>query len=146
LGAISYHERFWILSLIFFALSIYFYFFTPNSVVDINVHDTYIIIAYASLFLWFGLWFTLCGLGYWIVSKFMVKLISWMYWMHLVMSIFPFILLPTMGHYQVDPNIYNLGYYEFIFFLWIIIPFSFILGQLLYFLNILISTIKNIRN
>lgn len=69
-----------------------------------------------------------------------------MHWMHLGLSILPFVLMPIIGHYQVEPNIYYLGNYMFILILWFMIPSSFILGQLLYFLNILISTIKNVKN
>lgn len=146
LRRIGYHVRFWMLSLVFFALGIYFYFFSSDSVLDINIHDTYYVIAYTYVFQWFGLWFALCGLGYWLVSNFKVKMIRWMHWMHLGLSILPFVLMPIIGHYQVEPNIYYLGNYMFILILWFMIPSSFILGQLLYFLNILISTIKNVKN
>ena len=85
--------------------------------VDINIHNTYYVIASTYIFLWFGLWFALCGLGYWIVNKLKVKLIHWMCWIHLGLSILPFVLFPIIVHYQAEPNIYNLEYYGFALFL-----------------------------
>lgn len=139
---LGYHIRFWMLSLVLFALALYFYFFSDQSLIDVNIYDTYYVMAYFDFFLLFGVWFALCGLGYWIVVKKGIKLYKWAHWIHVILSILPFLLLPLLVYFQG-----NYGFDEFVglsvaqglFFL----SFGgFVLGQAGYFLNILVSTLK----
>lgn len=135
---IGYHIRFWMLSLVLFALALYFYFFSDQSLIDVNIYDTYYVMAYFDFVLLFGVWFALCGLGYWIVVKKGIKLYNLMQWTHTILSILPFILVPVLVYHKPD----QLDYLSLVQGLFIVSLVGFALGQAVYFLNILISTLK----
>lgn len=138
---LGYHIRFWMLSLVFFALALYFYFFSDHSLIDISVHDTYYVVAYFDFFLLFGIWFTLCGLGYWIAAKKGVRLYKWGHWVHVILSILPFALLPLLVYSQGNYGPDQFDRLSVAQGLFVLSLGGFVLGQLAYFLNILISTL-----
>lgn len=139
---LGYHIRFYMLSLVFFALALYFYFFSGQSLIDLNVGDTYYVVAYFDFFLLFGIWFALCGLGYWIVSKKGVKLYTWAHWVHVILSILPFVLLPLMTYFQESYGPDQFDGLAAAQGLFVLSLGGFVLGQLAYFLNILVSTLS----
>ncbi|WP_108422640.1 hypothetical protein [Flagellimonas amoyensis] len=130
------------LSLVFFALAFYFYVFSDQSLIDVNVHDTYYVVAYFDFFLLFGIWFALCGLGYWIVSKKGVKLYKWPHWAHVILSILPFVLLPVLVYYQGTHGPEQMNRLPVAQGFFILSLGGFVLGQVAYFLNILIATLS----
>ncbi len=139
---LGYHIRFWMLSLVFFALAFYFYVFSNQSLIDVNVHDTYYVVTYFDFFLLFGIWFVLCGLGYWIVAIKGVKLYKWAHWVHVILSILPFVFLPLLVYFQgsYGPDQFDRLYVAQGIF--VLSLGGFVLGQLAYFLNILVSTLS----
>ena len=50
---------------------------------DINVHDTYYIIAYLHLAILISILFGIIGIGYWLMQKADRKLSKWLNWIHI---------------------------------------------------------------
>jgi len=54
-----------------------------DAVLDINVHDTYYVIAYLHLAILISILFGIIGIGYWIMQKVDRKLSKWLNWTHI---------------------------------------------------------------
>lgn len=54
-----------------------------DAVLDINVHDTYFIIAYLHFATLISIIFGIIGIGYWIMQKADRKLSKWLNWTHI---------------------------------------------------------------
>lgn len=139
------HLVFWTLGIVLIGFQVFFTLVYPNSTLDINIHDTYLVIAHAHLFNVLGTWFILCGLGYWILKLRGIKTIGWMFWLHLVFTILFPISLGAMD-IDVKPGIENYQLYQILQSLWFFGLILFVLGQIIYFLNILISTLKKVKS
>lgn len=59
---------FWIISLVIFFIG-FPYRNQPQEVLDINFDDTYYVISFFQLSLFFGLFYFLIGFGYWLVNR-----------------------------------------------------------------------------
>ncbi len=57
-----------------------------DATIDINVHDTYFVIAYFHLTFLLSLFFGTMGLGYWVAQKMNVPLSNGMKWIHLMLT------------------------------------------------------------
>lgn len=57
-----------------------------DAVLDINVHDTYYVIAYFHLATLISILFGIIGIGYWIMQKANRKLSKWLNWTHVGMT------------------------------------------------------------
>jgi heme/copper-type cytochrome/quinol oxidase subunit 1 len=136
-----YHIRFWLLALCFFTLAGVFEFFLGRSYFDINIHDTYFVMAQADLFILTGLWFGLCGLGYWILFKLKIRVFPWMHWVHFVLSLLPFLMMSLTNYISPEPSFENLTLLKRMDYAWFLVVLGFLVGQTLYFLNILVSTL-----
>ena len=53
-----------------------------DAILDINVHDTYYVIAYLHLAIMISILFGIIGIGYWIMQKAGRKLSKWLNWTH----------------------------------------------------------------
>ena len=53
-----------------------------DTVLDINVHDTYYVIAYLHFAILISILFGIIGMGYWIMQKANRKLSKWLNWAH----------------------------------------------------------------
>jgi len=69
LQKVKVYHLFWITALIILVIGIS----NPESTLDINIHDTYFIIAHFHVAVVFSLLFFLMGLGYWLVQKVLKK-------------------------------------------------------------------------
>jgi heme/copper-type cytochrome/quinol oxidase subunit 1 len=54
-----------------------------DSMLDINVHDTYYVIAYLHLAILISILFGIIGIGYWVMQKTKRKLSKWLNWTHI---------------------------------------------------------------
>lgn len=54
-----------------------------EAMLDINVHDTYYVIAYLHLTILISILFGIIGIGYWIMQKADRKLSKWLNWIHI---------------------------------------------------------------
>ena len=54
-----------------------------DTMLDINVHDTYYVIAYLHLAILVSILFVIIGIGYWIMQKAGRKLSKWLNWTHI---------------------------------------------------------------
>ncbi len=139
------HIVFWTLGIVLFAFQIYFTQVYPNSTFDINVHDTYYVVAHAHIFNVLGTWIILCGMGYWILKLCRVRILALMFWLHLILTILFTISLWVMD-IEIKPGIENLELYKIMQSLWFFGLILFGLGQISYFLNILISTLRRVAS
>lgn len=116
-----------IISIVLLGLYCYYRLYS-GSTIDINFHDTYYVFAKSHIFRVLTIWFTLCGLGYWIIIKYKSEPIYTLTLLHVVLS--------CLAIFQLTlPNkTYNLS-----FLVWAL----FLIGQGIYFLNIFISTIRS---
>ena len=117
-----------------------------DKVVDINIHDTYIIIAYSHFSTFFSIIFILIGFIYWITKKY--KLYNALTRFHIYLTIGSFIF------YMIGLLYYNVFKFDSKFPLFDdfsnentftgIILLLFTLAQLIFILNIISSTVKHI--
>ena len=56
---------------------------SENAMLDINVHDTYYVIAYLDFAILISILFGIIGIGYWIMQKTDKKLSKWLNWTHI---------------------------------------------------------------
>ncbi|WP_422349197.1 hypothetical protein [Flagellimonas sp.] len=139
------HLVFWILGILLIALQVLFTVVYPQAILDLNIHDTYIIIACAHLFNVLGTWFILCGVGYWILKLRMIEIFGWMFWLHLIFTVlFPLSFATT--NMDIKPTMENFRMIQYIESLWFFGLILFVVGQGLYFLNIFISTLKRVKS
>ena len=67
-----------------------------DAVLDINVHDTYYIIAYLHLAILISILFGIIGLGYWIMLKAKRKLSKWLTLLHVTLTFAGLILIYSL--------------------------------------------------
>lgn len=103
-----------------------------NSAIDIALHDTYFVISKAHISLTFSLFCSFFGMCYWAFRK--RNLIQWMSLFHVVSTLMfvAIILLLSDGLINTSP----------IFKWFYLIIFIFILGQIVFLLNLIISFYK----
>lgn len=139
----------WILSGIF-VLAFIMSLLVREYTFDLNIHDTYYVISSAIFFQFFTVWFTLCGVGYLVLKRYGVPLVFGLTFLHLLVSILVFLPLCLPDLFTiVDYNfkginnsitIYKIDTHE-VRMMAILILF---VAQIVYFFNILISTIRKI--
>lgn len=110
---------------------------------DFNIHDTYYVIGSYDLIFFFSFYFLFIGLGYFLMKKRGNRLSKWLTTIHTLIStlffVVIFISLKNLNKFQSallnEDNFFN----YFISFVYII---PFLLVQLLFPINILISFFK----
>ncbi|MFI1745949.1 cbb3-type cytochrome c oxidase subunit I [Thalassobellus sediminis] len=109
-----------------------------NNVLDINVHDTYYVIAYLHLATLVSILFGIIGIGYWIMLKTNRKLSKWLNLIHITLTFGGIILIwilaqlfrESIMEYNFNNNL-TLAIYSIaliIFFVQIIFPINLIKG------------------
>ncbi|MCL6295430.1 cbb3-type cytochrome c oxidase subunit I [Jejuia spongiicola] len=121
-------------------------FINGEAALDINVHDTYYIIAYIHLAILISILFGIIGLGYWIMLETNRKLSKLLNLIHITLTIGGFIaiwitslILTESAEYEFD----DIGKRNLIIAL---ILFLMILGQFLYIINLIIGLFKRIKS
>ena len=92
----------WVFAVLSFVLAVFYYFF--GTTLDINIHDSYYIIAHFHLFLILGVWYALCGLGYWFIKNHSAPFVPWMIYVHIIGSISGLLLLMDFFTLFSPPN------------------------------------------
>jgi hypothetical protein len=141
--------RHFVLTALILAIAFFYYRFFTDKYLTVNVYDTYYVISKFFLFEFLAVWFALCGLGYWILYRFKIRLINWITFAHFFLSSILVIVMVFPAYFRVidnelnriSPNAIVYKYDENMIFVLAIILFITI--QILYFINIFISTIRN---
>ena len=112
-----------------------------ESVLDINVHDTYYVIAYFHLAMLISILFGIIGIGYWIMQKANRKLSKWLNWTHIGITFGGIIIVLILTQFYRT----ELMEYEFnnnlTFFVTLFILLVFF-AQLIFPINIIYGLIK----
>lgn len=112
-----------------------------DATIDINVHDTYYIIAYLHFTILISIFFGIMGIGYWLMQKANIKLSKWLIWVHVSLTFGgTFIIWISAQFYQAD-----LMEYEFnnsLIVIRTLLIMLIILGQILFPINIIYGLIK----
>ncbi|WP_299365896.1 cbb3-type cytochrome c oxidase subunit I [Winogradskyella sp.] len=112
-----------------------------DSVLDINVHDTYFVIAYLHLAILISILFGIIGIGYWIMKKADRKLSKWLNWIHIGLTFGGTLVLWILTKFYRT----EIMEYEFNNNLTLIITLIILLiiiGQLIFPINIIYGLIK----
>jgi hypothetical protein len=141
--------RYFVLTSLVLAIAYSYYKFFTDEYLTVNIYDTYYVISNFFLFEFLTVWFALCGLGYWILYRFKIRLINWITFAHFFLSSILVIVMVFPNYFRVidnelnriSPNAIVYKYDENMIFVLAIILFITI--QILYFINIFISTIRN---
>ncbi len=108
---------------------------------DINVHDTYYVIAYLHLTILISTLFGIIGIGYWIMQKADRKLSKWLNWTHISLTFGGTLIVWILTKFYRT----EIMEYEFNNNLTLIITLIILLmvvGQLIFPINIIYGLIK----
>jgi len=112
-----------------------------ESVLDINVHDTYYVIAHFHLAILISILFGIIGIGYWIMQKANRKLSKWLNWTHIGITFGGILIVLILTQFYRN----ELMEYEFnnnlTFFVTLFILLVFF-AQLIFPINIIYGLIK----
>lgn len=112
-----------------------------DSTIDIQLHDTYFVIASFHFGIVFSIFSGLIGLIYWSTRK--IRLVNWMTAFHVVTTILAFVLIIITS--LIFKRVIEMNYNPFlilnqIIFLLILVA---ILSQIIFMVNLVYSLIKN---
>lgn len=116
-------------------------FFSGDAELDINVHDTYYVIAYVHLIKLISVLFGIIGLGYWIMQKTNKKLSKWMNLTHIGLTFGGSLIILILAQLYRE----EIMEYEFNNNLTLIITLILlimILGQIIFPINIIYGIIR----
>lgn len=94
------HFLFWILIPIILIIGL----LKPDKTLDINIHDTYIVIALLHLAVLISIIFGILGLGYWVVIKLNRRLVNWLTVIHLIITVIGFCLILLIPFFLPESN------------------------------------------
>jgi len=112
-----------------------------DAILDINVHDTYYVIAYLHLAIMISILFGIIGIGYWIMKKADRKLSKWLNWTHIGLTFGGTLIVWILTKFYRT----EIMEYEFNNNLTLIITLIVLLmivGQLIFPINIIYGLIK----
>ena len=112
-----------------------------DDIIDINIHDTYYVVAAKHFGYLLAQLFGLIGLGYWVIFKTRKPLVKWMYWAHTALTLGGIILIWGLTQFYSN-SISDFDYNDRLTIVIIAILVLALLGQLLFFVNLLIGLIN----
>jgi len=137
---------FWITSLVIFTLGL-FTFSDERALIDINVHDIYYVTHIFNLLAIIALFYFMLGISYWSLHKYNVKIIKPLAKIHTIATIGGFIFyLLFMTIFEDDTQLEGSHFANESSTLYILIKsifFIIVISQVLFFINLIISTIKH---
>ncbi len=121
-----------------------------NQTIYVNIHDTYFILDMLMLVILISLFFGLIGFGYWATIKAHLKLSIWLNVAHIVLTIGGLLILCVLSLLINEPSVsilakdldYNQNF-DILMFSTLLIS---LLGQLVYFVNIIRGAILKYRS
>ncbi len=112
-----------------------------NTVLDINVHDTYYVIAHLHLAILLSILFGIIGIGYWVMQKVDRQLSKWLNWAHLGLTFGgTFLVWILTKFYRTEIMEYEFNNY--LTMVITIVVLLIILGQLIFPINIIYGLMK----
>ena len=112
-----------------------------NSTIDIQLHDTYFVIASFHIGIVFSIFSGLIGFIYWLTRK--IRLVNWMTAFHVVTTILTFVLIiltSLIFKRVIEENFHAYLILNQIIFVLILTA---ILSQIIFMVNLVYSLIKN---
>ncbi|WP_036155256.1 hypothetical protein [Maribacter forsetii] len=94
------HFMFWILIPIILLIGL----LKPDKTLDINIHDTYFVIALLHLAVLISIIFGILGLGYWVVIKLNRRLVNWLTIIHLIITVLSLCLILLIPFFLPESN------------------------------------------
>jgi heme/copper-type cytochrome/quinol oxidase subunit 1 len=123
----------------------------PKEILDINIDDTYYVIQHSHLVILIAIYFCILGLGYWIIEKTCGKLIRNLNRVHLILTIGCLLIIWILFQFYQEIKPENLVDFiegnklnENISFAIFIITMVWIIGQLLFSVNLTITILKKV--
>ena len=135
------HQLFWgSILLIWLAV-----FLLPAEAIDIQFHDTYLVIAYYHVAIFLTILLAGIGLLYWFFRK--KQLIQWMTIFHTLISMLPILVLFIWNGFPSEDGVrdYIEGDAISRSIPYLILLLGFIFGQILFILNLLIALFKKTK-
>lgn len=115
-----------------------------NSAFDLQFHDTYIVISYYHISIFFAIYYSVVGYVYWLFKE--KKLFKWMTYFHWVISIFLIFALLLIDLYPyLEENsgvVFDYDYFQKVNYIVSILFMLWIFSQLIFLLNLLISLLR----
>lgn len=141
------HQYFWIACLFFVVL--WFYWSNSDVTIDINIHDTYLVIANSHIVKLFFVLYGFVGFIYWAFSKTEISLIKILTRLHTLITIVSvpvyflglklFKLFPPNTNFPLFDDLSDENVFITLLFL------SVFIAQLLFVTNLIISTFKYVN-
>lgn len=117
-----------------------------DAALDINVHDTYYVIAYLHLATLISILFGIIGIGYWVMIKADRKLSKWLNLVHILTTIGGLILILIISELYREPKtdtiLSDFDFNQNLDIIIFIILLITIFGQIIYPINIIRGIIK----
>ena len=113
-----------------------------DAVLDINVHDTYFVIAYIHLAILISILFGIIGIGYWIMLKAEKKLSKWLNWTHIGLTFGGTLTVWVLTEFY-RAEIMEYGFNSNLTLIIILVILLMIIGQLIFPVNIIYGLLKN---
>ena len=141
------HKYFFYVAVFLFVFYCYQRFFREDTIY-VNIYDTYFVLDKAILFEFLSVWFALCGLGYWILKRLKVCYFFWLSIVHLILSLLLIVPIVYPKYFRIvdkemDKFSSQITWYAYDESVILILSlFAFLMVQLLYFLNLLLSAIR----
>ena len=112
-----------------------------DNVLDINVHDTYFVIAYFHFAILISIIFGIIGFGYWIMQKVDRKLSKWLNWTHIGLTFIGTFLVWILNRLY-RPEIMDYKFNNNLSLIITLIVLIIIAGQLIFPINIIYALKK----
>ena len=112
-----------------------------DATLDINVHDTYFVIAYFHFAVLISILFAIIGVGYWIMQKSDRILSKWLNWTHIGLTFGGIIVVSILTQFY-RPEIMEYEFNNSLTLIITLIIFLMVLGQLIFPINIIYGLLK----
>ncbi|MEP2236863.1 MAG: hypothetical protein ABJI22_00805 [Maribacter sp.] len=121
-------------------------FLKPDKTLDINIHDTYLVMDLFNLTVLISIIFGSLGFGYWVIIKLNRKLLNWLTVIHLILTILGFLILLLiqiiLPEIRQDSPGFDFVFHHDLEQIGISTLFLVIIIQLLYLINIITALFR----